>query len=104
SAFDAQRVECNPPVLIELKQRSISSICRRIRVKSDDILLRNARYLFNRNIFPGKLSGNGGCKDVGVPRIRLRVHPGHAMALFRNTCQRRDKQTKPERAESLHAD
>ena len=56
-------------MLIKLKQRSISSICRRIRVKPDDILLGNARYLFNRNIFPGNLGPNRGCKDVGIPRI-----------------------------------
>ena len=80
AALDAQCVEHDASVFVELDQRTISSILGRIGRKRDDILLRNPRHLFDGNIFSRNLGAHRCCEYFGIPGIRLCVHPERAMS------------------------
>src|SRR6516165_2967564 len=104
TALDAQSIEHDAGVLVQLNERAISSVLGRIRRKGADISLRNPWHLFDGNLFAGNLRPARRGKNLGVSRIRLGMHAEGAMPLFRNACHRRRKQAKNDCPENLHAD
>src|SRR5438874_3705700 len=55
ATLDAQSIEHDPAVLVELNERAISSVRGGIRRKRHDISFRNPRHLFDGNLFTGNL-------------------------------------------------
>src|SRR5256886_9365440 len=58
SALHAQGIEDDASVFVQLNQRTISSILRRISGKRCNILLRNPWHLFNGHVFARYLAAN----------------------------------------------
>ena len=58
-ALDAQRIEHDAPVIVELKQCAIGSVLGLVRRKAHDIVLRNPWQFLDGNIFPGRRRARG---------------------------------------------
>ena len=101
-AFDAQSVERDPSVIIELKKRAVVSVAGRIRLESHDIPLGNPRHFFNGDIFAGELRPHGSGENRCVARVRFRVQAKHAMSTFGRCHLQQKNEGKRRHAGSLH--
>jgi hypothetical protein len=102
SPFDAQGIESDAAVLIELKECAKTFVGRQVRIKCDHILFGNSRSAFDGKGFAGKFRGHGRGEDGGVARVGFDMEAKHTMSIFgrrRRYGQDRDKEA---RAQTFH--
>ena len=102
AAFDAERVECDASVIVELNERAVTFVSRRARIKCDHVLLGNARSTFDSDVLAGKFRRHGGGEDGGIAGVGFDVQPKHAMPIFRDSRRQGDEHGEYAREQTFH--